>query len=378
MHAQYHPGLSVTSSQTGLQELQTGNSLILSIPESSNDMDTQFAWTKNGRLIDAVTGSALRIDDLEATDSGTYRAVPAEGESSNTLTTRIQVGSQDHRLFPLQLLGWNADVVVDADSVKEDNFGFDYTFWTWFEAGWQGHPDGLPTGRRFSSESNPDILYELQSAPAANCLYLTRPEAWEGKYETKGTLSLKAPAKLKQLAILACSAGGGGDGSVMLHFEDGSSRRMQYSAKDWWTNDERSTPFGISGLGRTSAQPGEEVYHSGRDFGFGLYETVIDLVALDLSDLRLLSLEFTQPEFVGGTGIFAISGEFAESQPVTLELGYHVKWPNLSEDLRLETAPTATGPWTPYSGTIGNLSGQRAALMDLSAQSTLFRLIPND
>ena len=282
-------------------------------------------------------------------------------------------------MHPLPLQGWNADVIVDADGAQGGDLAFDPvgSAWTWFETGWSERPDGLPAGRSFTSESNPEILYQLQPARADNCLYLPFPAFYEGRFEATGALSLTVPAELRRLAILASSFGGGGEGELTLHFEDGTSHRMTYSSEDWWTNDDRSAPFGISGLGRMGKPTGDQTYHSGRDFGFGLYETVIDLEQLQLSDRHLLSMEFNKTAG-DGTGIFAISGEYAELQPARLQMGYHVQWTDHRKDFDLETATAADGPWMPYLGTIQTVSGQHSALMDLSERFKLFRLVRED
>jgi hypothetical protein len=86
-------------------------------------------------------------------------------------------------------------------------------------------------------------------------------------------------------------------------------------APDWWTNPERPDARALAGLGRLIVIRDQVGYDSTQGFGFGLYETDIDLKAEGLDSKPIKSFTFTKPPRdnfnVNGpvtTGVFAISG----------------------------------------------------------------------
>jgi hypothetical protein len=96
----------------------------------------------------------------------------------------------------------------------------------------------------------------------------------------------------------------------------------------------------ISGLGRLNGEQGEEFHDSPSNYGFGLYETVIDLVALGFAQRTLASIKFHKPNNASTTGIFAVSGQSAE-----LSTGVHVSWESEAESEILDVSTSANGPW---------------------------------
>jgi len=120
----------------------------------------------------------------------------------------LPVGAGDSAFKPIKVTGWNADVVFEnAAFSTATNFdwhspqGSDYPLYAWFEAGLEGHADGLPKSRRFTSAANTNVLFELQPYTTNNVLLLTgaKPSA---------TLVIVEPSAYRCLFILAAAGGG--------------------------------------------------------------------------------------------------------------------------------------------------------------------------
>lgn len=150
----------------------------------------------------------------------------------------------------------------------------------WFGAGWNGHLDGLPSSLRFTSQFDPEVIFQFQPYTNNNALRLDT--SISGR---TGTLVLATPLPYRSLAILASSGTGGGTGTLALNFVDGTSvSNLSFIALDWY---DFSTNLALAGLGRrdsATAPPGYQVAGT----GFGFFETDLDLAALGL-DRRFLS-----------------------------------------------------------------------------------------
>src|SRR6266849_7612648 len=207
---------------------------------------------------------------------------------------------------PLALTGFNADVVTE-NSATPSAVRFDGGTAAWFEAGLGGHADGLPNSRVFvkdgsSGTTNTGTTFMFQPYTGNNVLRLL-PGA------TSGSLTLVTPGSFTQLAILASSGSGGGTGNALLHFSNGTTTNITYSAVDWNQNSNPPGPAAIGNLGRN-----ENVGTAGTSFTYGkpvpfaMYETDINLLSLGLSGLTLTSVDFT-----GLAGSAAVTGVFALS-----------------------------------------------------------------
>src|SRR2546430_7308243 len=78
------------------------------------------------------------------------------------------------KLIPLDLTGWNQDVVLEDSPVPLATASFDTFGADWFEAGFARHSDGLPASRQFTSLFNrsEEHTSELQSQSNLVCRLL--------------------------------------------------------------------------------------------------------------------------------------------------------------------------------------------------------------
>jgi hypothetical protein len=214
--------------------------------------------------------------------------------------------------IPLALTGFNADV-VDENAATFSAVRFDGGTAAWFEAGLMGHTDGLPSSRVFVNDgsngtTNTGTTFMFQPYTGNNVLRLLSGA-------TSGTLTLVNPGSFTNLAILASSGSGGGTGNAVLHFSNGTTQNITYSAVDWNQNSNPPGPAAIGNLGRN-----ENVGAAGTSFTYGkpvpfaMYETDINLLGLGLSNLTLTSVDFN-----GLAGSAAVTGIFALSATPTPE-----------------------------------------------------------
>ena len=202
---------------------------------------------------------------------------------------------------PIVIYGFNRDVVIEAsagaalasfgqafDTVR--NYGF-------VERGWQGAGLGLPSGGEFTSIA--DRVTQFQFGPFAgnNVLYLDSGD-------TSGTLSLSEPRAYTSLSILAASAIGGGDGTLVLNFADQtSSEPLTYSAPNWY-----------GGTGNTALRAFGHADFTLNMINFDgtrnprLFQTSLDLVALGYGAEVLDSVTYYLPAGATASGVFALSG----------------------------------------------------------------------
>ena len=162
-----------------------------------------------------------------------------------------------------------------------------------------------------------------------NVLYLTSSAA-------SGSLMLASPAAYSSLSILAASAMGGGNGTLVMHFADGStSSPIAYTAPNYFTTNGASIPgaalanFGILYYGN---------YNEFTTFDYWywfptLYQTTVNLQSLGLQKKAIASVTFnlaTGSEVTASTatGVFALSGTespypviFSQPQSLTVSSG---------------------------------------------------------
>ena len=348
----------------------------------SSELETTSAsvqWFLNGVEIMEQQQSDLSLEDIQPAQSGTYMMTAMDNVQTNTAIARIQVESREHFLTPIALKGWNADVIVEpgGDALKHTDFDGRSSMWITQES--QRHVAGFPETGRFTSSSGSGVLYQLQPLEQNNVLLLSeRATSADNEQALSGSpvgqLELVNPRSFTSIAIVAASGGGtiGGKGSVTLHFADGSSSpEIPLNADDWWTRPDVVSPTAIAGLYRMNVQTGTEITQSGSDYGFGLYETMIDLSAMGLDGKMLTGMEFTMAS-ASKTGIFAVSGQSAE-----IHLGTHVTWPK-TDSAFLEIATSPDTGWNGFEELLVMADGTHAGVVPEGVLPRYQRSLPAD
>lgn len=224
---------------------------------------------------------------------------------------------------PVTVTGFNADVVAENDG-SPDASAFDPIPgwggpWSLFESGLLGSGPGigLPASRTFISASDSSIIFGLADYTANNALLVSNSVLYA---PTAATLTLATPTSFTHLAILAASTNGGGTGTLVLNFSDGTmSAAIDFVAKDWYMGGD-NVALSVGGrysLDLASVQTGDSAPY--------FYQTAIPLNALGYDAKYISSITFTSPPIYHDgenfqnadvvTGIFAISGAGTTAVP---------------------------------------------------------------
>lgn len=230
--------------------------------------------------------------------------------------------------YPIAVTGFNDDVVVEASAVGGDSFTYADTFdidnsdfspatsFCFYESGLanvnefnrpQPGTQGLPQSGYFTSATDNKTVFQFGPYAGFNVLTLSSGNS-------SGTLTFAAPAPYKSLSILAATAEGGGTGTFVVNFTDGtSSSALSFNAANYFV--EYGSPgsgaalsqFGLLNTGDFgcfySAQYSGEIYPV-------LYQTSVSL-ATSLTNKMVKSITFTMPSGQSTnavTGVFAVSG----------------------------------------------------------------------
>ena len=247
---------------------------------------------------------------------------------------------------PVALTGFNTALLA-ANTAAPANAGataFDVkNNYCFYQSGLSGSARGLPLNGVFSSLSDSATAFQIGPYGAADALMLGY------QYLQSGTLTLKNPQAFDKLIILACSANGGGHGTLMVNFGDGThSPVFDFNAQDWFNT---VTNVALQGFGRLKLGTSFTIEDNG-DSNPNLYQTAINLAGLGLTQ-SVASITFYNPATAGAqqnTAIFAISGRPSNlpvPPPVLSDQWSGGKltlsWP--ANGLLLETT-NLSGPWT--------------------------------
>jgi hypothetical protein len=223
---------------------------------------------------------------------------------------------------PIAVAGFNRDVVVERTATGGNTAPYAQAFdvrnsYAFYEAGLSvvsdGSPEGLPQGGAFTSVLDGLTTFQLGPYTGNNVVFMS-PTA------PLGVLTLLTPQRYSSLSVLASSANGGGSGTFVIHFADGSlSSAIGFNAQDWFNNSGAAlTHFGRIYLGNLGA------FHTDDPSGNfpNLYQTTINLNALGLNTNPVTSLTFTRPSGVDvsantDTAIFALSGTLSPFPVIT-------------------------------------------------------------
>lgn len=244
--------------------------------------------------------------------------------------------------WPITVTGFNASLVAPrtATPATPKATAFDIpNNYSFYESGLNGGSRGLPTGGVFPSLCDTNTAFKIGAYGQSNALLLGYNHA------KSGTLTFTAPEAFNSLAILATSANGGGNGTFVINFSDGTkSRVLSFNAQDWFNT---TTNVAVKGFGRLKLG-GSFTFEDNGENNPNLYQTTVNLAALGYSS-PVSSITFSTPANAGAqqtTAILGISGLPAKNAVITWSWNDS----NLTLDWvgsgRLMEATNATGPWT--------------------------------
>lgn len=230
--------------------------------------------------------------------------------------------------LPLQLTGYNADVIADLNQSVRFAQLFDSSCCAWFESGAVSddgteHDDGIPAGSTFASMTGSGVNYLIQPAVFNNVLQVSNaPDVQAQGVPANGTLTLLAPASYSSLAIFASSGNSNGTatGTLTVNYDDGSSLSGSWNAFDWCGGSNALSVIppnpianlGVSAIGRlgggaTATGSSKFSYGGGcGPQGFEAYETIIPTD----NTKKVVSVTFTAPDpTTNRANVFGISAK---------------------------------------------------------------------
>lgn len=382
---------------TGFSGVSAYNSLVL--PESTpfiltNTSDSSLSWsvinTSSWLTVSSLAGTlasgaamtnTVGLNASVATNMarGIYTATIAfTNQTSGGAVLRNFSLDTAVANWPMALTGFNAALLASntATAGRPGVTAFDVpNDICFYQQGLSGSTRGLPLNGNFPSQCDSATAFQLGPYGAADALILGYT------YARSGTLSLANPEPYNTLAILAASANGGGQGTFVVNFTDGSrSPVFSFNAQDWFYT---VTNVAIQGFGRLDLGSSLNVEDNG-DLNPNLYETTVNLAALGLAK-SVASITFSNPATAGSTedtAIFAVSGM---SSSVPLQAPEELKaipWTNGAVQLIWNNAVGATnydvrralisgGPYT----TVGATSGTNDTDSGLANGTTYYYVV---
>jgi Concanavalin A-like lectin/glucanases superfamily/Viral BACON domain len=258
----------------------------------------------------AANGSAvvnLSLNSLNATNLplGIYSAnVLFSNRTSGVVVSRVFTLDTAIYNWPVTVSGYNAALLA-ANSATAGNPGataFDIpNNYCFYQSGLSGSTRGLPLNGVFASQVDNATAFQVGPYGITNALLLGNT------YPRSGTLTFATPQPYNSLAIVACSANGGGTGTFVINFTNGTkSQVFSFNAQDWFFN---TANVAIQGFGRLRLGASLTIEDNGAS-NPNLYQTTINLAALGLTQ-SISSITFSNPASAGAqqtTAIFAISG----------------------------------------------------------------------
>ncbi|MGD0815815.1 MAG: C10 family peptidase [Verrucomicrobiota bacterium] len=305
---------------------------------SASSINWALSNTNNWLSVTAISGALeagaavnLTVTLSSAANSlasGTYMGSIWITNMNNGFAQQLQfsivVATAD---YPIAVTGFNMDVVVENTAVGGDSYNYADTFdpecllsggspICFYESGlvasnlYGGASAlGLPTNGLLTSDFDHATTFQFAPYGSSNALYLTSTS-------NSASLTFDTPMACKSLSVLAASAQGGGNGTLVVHFADGAaSSDIPFNAANYMTTNTAGagaaiTNFGILEVGG----PFYEYYSLDYSYWFpSLYQTSINLISLGLNTKPITSVTFTMPSGTGTTtstvtGIFALSG----------------------------------------------------------------------
>ncbi len=243
--------------------------------------------------------------------------LPAGRYFATVLVTNLASGVVQGRLFtlalssgsaPIVMTGYNARLLAPntATVATPGAIAFDIpNNYSFYQAGLNGSTRGLPPDGVFTSPLDGKTVFQFSPYGTTNSAMMGAP------YPNSITLTLATPQAYKSISLLASSANGGGIGTFVLNFTNGTqSQAFNYNAQDWFGT---TANVGITAIGRLKLSTA--IAEDNGASNPNIYQTTVDLLALGLNQM-ITSITFTKPVGAGTCGIFAISGTLAYREPV--------------------------------------------------------------
>jgi Pro-kumamolisin, activation domain/Concanavalin A-like lectin/glucanases superfamily/Putative Ig domain/Viral BACON domain len=303
---------SLTNAGAALVNWSVGNTSVwLNVSSTSGTLPAASPATTV-----TVNLNTAAVSDLA---SGIYYAtVWITNVTSGVVQSRLFSLNVSPANFPIAVSGFNAGVIVPANATTSNKgaSGFDLANnISFYQAGLNANPQvsgsggtqGLPTNGLFASQLDGVTMFQLGPAGSATNVLLMGDT-----YVSSGTLTLANPQSYNSLAILASSANGGGNGTLVIHFTNGTtSQTFNFNAQDWFNT---TTNVALQGFGRLDLNSGLFTENNGGS-NPNLYQTTINLAAFGLNQ-AVSSITFTKPSITGSqdSGVFAISGALMPPQ----------------------------------------------------------------
>ncbi len=229
--------------------------------------------------------------------------------------------------YPIAVTGFNLDVVVENTAVGGNTYNYadafdpNCSFFSpsgpvcFYEAGLTAIDYfggtavlGLSQSGLLTSLVDKATTFQLAPYNNSNVLYLTSAS-------NSASLTLNTPAAYKSLSVLAASAQGGGSGTLVIHFADGSaSSAIAFNAANYLTTNTPGSGAAMTNFGLLITGYYNEFGSVDNNTFFpSLYQTSINLQSLGLNTKPINSITFTRPGGTGTTastvtGVFALSG----------------------------------------------------------------------
>ncbi|HEU5071817.1 MAG TPA: LamG-like jellyroll fold domain-containing protein [Verrucomicrobiae bacterium] len=207
-------------------------------------------------------------------------------------------------LWPVTVTGFNAALLAPntATPANPGASAFDIpNNYCFCQAGLSGGSLGLPLNGFFASLADAYTAFQLGGYGTTNALLLGNT------YPRSGTLTMTSPRQFSALSVLATSANGGGVGTLVLNFTNGTrSPALSFNAQDWFYT---VTNVALQGFGRLKLGTSLTLENNGAA-NPNLYQTTFNLAALGLTQ-AVASITFSNPATAGAsqtTAILAVSG----------------------------------------------------------------------
>ncbi len=262
--------------------------------------------------------------------------------------------------WPVALTGFNAALLAPSTATPAfpGATAFDLpNNYCFYQLGLKGASRGLPLNASFASLCDSATAFQFGAYGTTNALLLGY------NYPKSGTLTLTRPQGFNSLAILACSANGGGLGTLVLNFTNSTRSPVFYfNAQDWFYT---VTNVALQGFGRLKLGTSLVTEDNGAA-NPNFYQTTLNLAALGLTQ-PISSITFSNPANAGAsqnTAIFAVSG-MATTVPVAPPLGLkaipgtnaavRLSWNSSSgaTQYRLKRAFVSGGPYASVASVAG-------------------------